>query len=198
VGAGQDGHANNTPQGGITNDLNFAKYSSLSLPFVPHVICDQGDFNAHISNPALRHPIKKAFCGDQALLDTAAFLDSTFASLALAPLGGLLIVGAGQDGNAKNTPWGEITNNLNNDEYSSLLLSLAPPFIGNQGDLDAYISNPALCQPTKKAFHGSQALLVTTAFLTSTSASPAKISITATRDLPLHLWQKAGFLSQGT
>ncbi len=104
VGAGQDGHANNTPQGGITNDLNFAKYSSLSLPFVPHVICDQGDFNAHISNPALRHPIKKAFCGDQALLDTAAFLDSTFASLALAPLGGLLIVGAGQDGNAKNTP----------------------------------------------------------------------------------------------
>jgi hypothetical protein len=110
-------------------------------------------------------------------LDTAALSGSTFVSLALAPLGGLLIVGAGQDGNAKNTPRGEITNNPNNDKYSSLLLSLVPPFISNQEDLNAYISNPALRQPAKKAFHGGQALLVTAAFLTSTSASPARISI---------------------
>ncbi len=86
-------------------------------------------------------------------------------------------MGAGQDGNAKNTPRGEITNNPNNDKYSSLLLSLVPPFIGNQGDLDAYISNPALHQPTKKAFHGGQALLITAVLLTSTAVSPARISI---------------------
>jgi hypothetical protein len=132
VGAGQDGHAKNTPRGGITNDSNVAKYSSLPLPLVLPVIGDQGDLDAHISNPALRHPTKKAFRGDQALLDTAALLGSTFASLASAPLGGLLIVGAGQDGNAKNTPRGEITNNPSNEKYSSLLLSLGPPFIGNQ------------------------------------------------------------------
>jgi hypothetical protein len=56
----------------------------------------------------------------------AALLGSTFASLALAPPGGLLMVCAGQDGNAKNTPLGEITNNPNDDKYSSPLLSLAP------------------------------------------------------------------------
>jgi hypothetical protein len=86
------------------------------------------------------------------LLDTIALSSSTFACLALAPLGGLLIVGAGRDGNAKITPQEEITNNPNDDKYSSLLSSLVPPFIGSQGDLDAYISNPALRQPTKKAF----------------------------------------------
>jgi hypothetical protein len=86
-------------------------------------------------------------------------------------------VGTGQDCNAKNTPRGEITNNPNNDKYSSLLSSLISPFIGNQGDLDAYISNPALHQPTKKAFCGSQALFVTAALSTSTSASSARISI---------------------
>jgi hypothetical protein len=106
VGAGWDGNAKNTPQGGITNDPNVAKYSSLPFPLVPPVIGDQGDLNAHISNPALLHLMKKAFHGDQALLDTAALLSSTFASLDLAPLGGLLIVGAEQDGNAKNTPQG--------------------------------------------------------------------------------------------
>jgi hypothetical protein len=62
----------------------------------------------------------KAFCCDQALLDTAALVGSIFASLALAPLGGLLIVGAGQDGNAKNTPQEEITNNPNDNKHSSL------------------------------------------------------------------------------
>ncbi len=147
-GAGQDGHAKNTPQRGITNDPNVAKYSSLRLPipFVSPLIGNQGDFDSHISNTALRYPTKKAFCGDQASLDTAALLGSTFASLALDPVGGLLIVGAGRNGNAKNTPREEITNNPNNDKYFTLLLSLFPPFIGNQGDLDAYISNPALCQ----------------------------------------------------
>ncbi len=177
VGAGQDGHAKNTPQGGITNDPNVVKHSSLPLPLVPPLTSDQGDLDSHISNPALGHPTKKSFHGDQALLDTAALLGSTFASLAMAPLGGLLIVGPGQDGNAKNTPQGEITNNPNNDKYSSTSLSLIPPFIGDLGDLDAYISNPALRQPTKKAFRGGQASLVTAALLTSTSASPARISI---------------------
>jgi hypothetical protein len=141
------------------------------------VIGDQGHLDAHISDPALYHLTKKAFRGDQASLDTVTLLGSTLASLALAPLGGLVIVGAGQDGNAKNTLQGEITNNLNDDKYSSILSSLAPPFIGNQGDVDAYISNPALRQPTKKAFCRSQASLVTVALLTSTSASPARISI---------------------
>jgi hypothetical protein len=41
VGAGQDRHAKNTPQGGITNDPNVAKYSSLLLPPVPPLIGDQ-------------------------------------------------------------------------------------------------------------------------------------------------------------
>jgi hypothetical protein len=89
-----DGHAKTAPQGGITNNLNFSQCFSLPLPFVPYVIDDQGDLNDHISNPALCHPTKKAFHGNQALLDTAALFDSTFTSLALAPLGGLLIVGA--------------------------------------------------------------------------------------------------------
>ncbi len=56
-------------------------------------------------------------------------------------------------------------------------MSLVPPFIGNQGDLDAYISNPALRQPTKKAFCEGQISLVTAALSTSTSASPTRISI---------------------
>ncbi len=79
---------------GITNDLNFAQYSSLTLPLVPHVKGDQGDLDAHISNLAPHHPTKKVFRGDRALLDTTAFLGSTSASLVLAPLGGLLFVGA--------------------------------------------------------------------------------------------------------
>jgi hypothetical protein len=94
VGTGQDGHAKNTPRGGITNGPNVAKYSSLSVPLVPPLIGDQGDFDSHISNPALCHPTKKAFCSDQALLDTATLLGSTFATLASTPPGGLLIVGA--------------------------------------------------------------------------------------------------------
>ncbi len=75
--------------------MDFAWYPTLPLPLFPHVIGDQGDLDDHISNPALRHLTKKAFHGDQASLDTATLLGSTFASLALAPLGGLLIVGAG-------------------------------------------------------------------------------------------------------
>jgi hypothetical protein len=104
MGTGQDGHAKIAPRGGITNDLNFSQYSSLPLPLVTYVIGDQGDLDAHISDPALHYPTKKVLRGDQALLDTAALLGSTFASLALAPLGGLLYVGTGQDGNAKNIP----------------------------------------------------------------------------------------------
>ncbi len=98
-------------------------------------------------------------------------------SMVLAPLGGLLIVSAGQDGHAKNTPRRDIFKNPNDAKNSSLPSSLVPPFVGDQGDLNAYISNPALRQPTKKAFRGGQALFVTTTLPTSISASPARISI---------------------
>ncbi len=95
MGAGQDRHAKNTPEGGITNDPNVAKYSSLPLPLLSPVIGDQGDLRAHINNLAMHHPTNKAFRGDQASLDTTALSGFTFASLTLDPLGGLLIVGAG-------------------------------------------------------------------------------------------------------
>ncbi len=194
VGAGQDGHAKITPQGGITNDLNFAQFPSLLLPLIPHVIGDQGDLCAHISNPALHHPTKKAFHGDQALLDTAALLGPTFASLASAPLGKLFFVGAGQDGNTKNTPQGDTTNNPNNDKYSSLLSSQVPPFIGDL--LYAYISNQAMRQPKKKVFCGSQALCVTAALLTSTAASPARIIIYTNKIFPRIPGKRRGFYLQ--
>jgi hypothetical protein len=166
VGDRQDGHAKIAPQGGITNNLNFAQKSSLTLPLVPRVIGDQGDLDTHISDPALYHLIKKAFRGDQALLDIAAFSGPTFASLASVWVLDKMAMLKG-----------EITNNPNDDKYSSLLSSLVPPFIGDQGDPDAYISNPAMRQPTKKAFRGSQAPCVTAVLSTSTSASPARISI---------------------
>ncbi len=103
MGTERDGHAKNAPQEGITNKPNVAKYSSLPLPLIPPLM-DQGDFDSHISNPALRHLTKKACHGDQDLIDTATLPGSIFASFALSPLGGLLIVGAGQDGTATNTP----------------------------------------------------------------------------------------------
>ncbi len=40
-------------------NLNFAKYSPLPFPLVPPVIGDQGDLDAYISDPALRHPTRK-------------------------------------------------------------------------------------------------------------------------------------------
>ena len=70
-----------------------------------------------------------------------------------------------------------ITNDPNDNKYSSQSLSFVLPFIGNGGYLDAYISNPAMGQSTKKTFRGSQAVCVTAALLTSTSASPTRISI---------------------
>jgi hypothetical protein len=44
------------------------------------------------------------------------------------------------------------------------------PGIGDQGDLDAYTSNPALHHPTKKALDGDQASLDTAALSSSNSA----------------------------
>jgi hypothetical protein len=81
---------------------------------------------------------------------------------------------------SQNILRGDITKNSN--DSSSLPLSLAPPSpspppLDNGGDLDAYICNPASRQPTKKSFHGTHASLVTAAILTSSSASPARISI---------------------
>ncbi len=173
VGAGQDGHAKNTPRGVITKIPNDAKYSSLPLFLVPPFVGDQGDLDPYIGNLALRKPAKKVFRGGQASVVTATLLTSSSTSLVLAPLGGSLILSAGQDGHAKNTPQGGITNNSNEAKYSSLPLSLIFPGIGDQGDLDPYISNPALHHPTKKAFRGDQALSDTAAFSSSTSASLA-------------------------
>ncbi len=152
VGAGQDGHAKNTPRGDITKILNDAKYSSLPLSLVPPFIGDQGDLDAYIGDPASRQLTTKAFRGGQASLVTVALSTSASASLVLAPLGRSLIVGAGQHGYAKNTPQGDITNGPNDAKYSFLPLFFIPLLIGDQGGLDAYISNPALRQLTKKAF----------------------------------------------
>ncbi len=60
---------------------------------------------------------------------------------------------------------------------SSLPPSPFPPPLGNGGDLNAYIRDPASRQPTKKSFRGTHASLVTDALLTSSSASLARISI---------------------
>ncbi len=115
VGTGQDGHAKNTPQGNITKDLDDAKCLSLPLSFVSPFVGDQEVFDAHTGNPVLRKPTN---CGGQALISTTALLTSTSNSLVLAPLGGTHILGAGQDGHAKNTPQGGITNDLNVAKYS--------------------------------------------------------------------------------
>jgi hypothetical protein len=149
VGAGQDGHAKNTQRGNITKDPDDAKYPSLPLSLVSSFVGDQGDLDAHIGNPVLRKPTNTVFCGGQAPLGTAALLTSLSASLVLAPLGWTHIVGAGQDWHTMNNPRGGITNDPNVAKYSSLPSPLVPPVIGDQGDLNAHISNPALCHPTK-------------------------------------------------
>jgi hypothetical protein len=59
--------------------------------------------------------------------------------------------------------------------------SLSPSFVSPYGielDLDAYVNGPASCQPTKKkALCEDQMLLVTAAQSTSTSTSPARVSL---------------------
>ncbi len=58
--------------------------------------------------------------------------------------------------------------------------SLSPSFVSPYGielNLDAYVNNPASRQPTKKALCEDQMLLVTAAQSTSTSASPAQVSL---------------------
>ncbi len=58
--------------------------------------------------------------------------------------------------------------------------SLSPSFVSPYGielDLDAYVNDPASRQPTKKALSEDQTLLVTAARSTSTSASPARVSL---------------------
>jgi hypothetical protein len=73
--------------------------------------------------------------------------------------------------------------NSNNQKHSSLpfspvLLSLIPPPVGDGSNPNAYIHDPASCQPTKKSFRGANASsLVTAAFSTSSFASPARISM---------------------
>ncbi len=96
---------------------------------------------------------------------------------ATVPLGGLLMAGAGQGKNIEDVPQGDINKNSNDAKYSSLPLSLVPPSVVDQGNLDAYISNPASRQPTKKAFSSDQAFLVTTTLLTSSTASATRISM---------------------
>jgi hypothetical protein len=58
--------------------------------------------------------------------------------------------------------------------------SLSPSFVSPYGielDLDAYVNDPASRQPTKKALSEDQTLLVTAAWSTSTSASPAQVNL---------------------
>ncbi len=53
---------------------------------------------------------------------------------------------------------------------------ISPAFVSPSGielDLDVYVNNPASCQPTKKALCGDQMSLVTAAWSTPTSISPA-------------------------
>jgi hypothetical protein len=63
-----------------------------------------------------------------------------------------LIVGTGQDGHAKNTPQGNITQDPDDAKYPSLPLSLVSPFAGDQEVLDAHIGDPVLRKPTNTFF----------------------------------------------
>jgi hypothetical protein len=162
VGSGQDGHAKNTARGNITKDPDDAKYLSLPLSLVSPCVGDQEVLDAHNGNPVLRKPTN---CGSQAPLSTTTPLTSISTSLVLASLGRTHIVGAGQDGHAKNTPLGGITNNLNFAQCFSLPSPFVPHGMGDQGDLDTHISNLALRHLKKKAFHGDQAWLDTAALL---------------------------------
>ncbi len=104
VGAGQDGHAKNSPQGNITKDLDDAKYPSLPLSLVFPFVGDQGVLDAHIGNAVLCKPTNTVFCSGQALLSTPALSTFPFTSLVLTPLGETHILDTGWDGHAKNTP----------------------------------------------------------------------------------------------
>ena len=72
---------------------------------------------------------------------------------------------------------------LNNQKHvylSSSIIpqSLIPPSVGVSSDLDTYVRNPTLRQPSKKSFQGTNASsTITAAFSTSLSASSARISI---------------------
>jgi hypothetical protein len=62
------------------------------------------------------------------------------------------LAGTGHDGLSQNIPRGDITKNPNDSSSPPLSLappSLFPPPLGNGGDLDDYIRNPASRQPTK-------------------------------------------------
>ncbi len=90
------------------------------------------------------------------------------------------LAGTGCNGLSQNIPRVDITKNLNDSSSPPISLappSLFPPPLGNGGDLNAYIGNPASCQPTEKSFRGIHTSLVTAAFLVSSSASPVRISI---------------------
>jgi hypothetical protein len=84
--------------------------------------------------------------------------------------------------------------NSNNQKHSSLpfslvLLSLIPPPVGDGSNLDAYIRDPALRQPTKTSFRSAS----TAAFSTSSSASPTRISMyTANKRTALESPAKGG------
>jgi hypothetical protein len=145
VGTEQDGHAKNTPQGNITKDPDDAKYLSLPLSLVSPFVDDQEVLDAHIGDPVLR---KQTNCGGRTPLSTATLLTSNSTSLVLAPLGETHIVGTGQDGHAKNTPQGGITNNLNFAKYSSLPLPLVPHVMGDQ----CSHQQPSSVPPDKESF----------------------------------------------
>ncbi len=71
--------------------------------------------------------------------------------------------------------------------------SLSPAFVSPLGielDVDVYVNNPASCHPTKKALCGDQMLLVTAAWSTFTSASPAQMSLYSNKRTAFHPPQK--------
>jgi hypothetical protein len=76
----------------------------------------------------------------------------------------------------------------------SLSLSLVSPSM-IELDLDAYVKDPNLRQPTKKALCGDQVLLITAARSASTSASPTQISLYSNKRTTISSPAKSGSAS---
>jgi hypothetical protein len=88
-------------------------------------------------------------------------------------------------------------NTSNHDKYSSSSLSFVPPS-GIELDLDAYMNDPASCQPTKKALCGDQMPLITAAQATSTSRSPTRLSMYTNKKTAISSTKKAVMVSSTT
>ncbi len=91
----------------------------------------------------------------------------------------------------------ENNNTSSHDKYASPSLSLKT-LAGIKLDLDAYINDPASCQPSKKALCADQMSLVTAAQASSSSASPKCISIYNNKWTAFLSPTKGGISSQNT